>query len=342
MKYKLTVIIPCYNSEKYISRCVNSVINQTIGFENIELILYDDASTDNTKEIIQSYSEKYSNIKPIFSSTNSGNPGKGRNEGIKYSTSPYIMFLDHDDEYDEDMCNILFNEIENEDVDIVACSALNYNKFGMERLNLDVTCGVPFENKVIFNTPIYSNARLIWTCIFKKQLISSINLKFPEDRLGEDIYFMMMYLLNSNKFIYLKDYYGVNRFVQYDSASNSQDLDKLKKIFNLYDEILNILENENLNLSVIFEDRISGTLTLFYTSNMIFEPRDKIYEIFDDLNELEKRINFKGRLSSVLNIGNKLITMNNYKLAILYFKVLHKLFLNNKLMKFYRKLIKLN
>lgn len=338
MNYKLTVIIPCYNSEKYISRCVNSVINQTIGFENIELILYDDASTDGTKDIIQKYSEEYSNIKPIFSNTNSGNPGKGRNEGIKYATSPYIMFLDHDDEYDSDICNVLFNEINAENVDIVACSALNFNELGIEKLTLDLKHGVPFENKIIFNPPIYSNVRLIWTCIFKKQIILSHDLKFPEDRLAEDVYFIMMYLLKSNKLIYLKDYYGVNRFVQKRSASNRQDLDKLNKVFEVYDDILKIFESENLDLSEIFGDRISGTLTLFYTSNMVFESKDKVYAIFDKLNGLEEKIKFKGHLSSVLMIGNKLITNNHYKLSILYFKCLHKLYLNNRLMKFYKKL----
>ena len=67
MTYKISVIIPCYNAESTLKRCIDSVINQSFGFENIELILYDDASTDSTPEIIKEYAEKYNNIVPIHS-----------------------------------------------------------------------------------------------------------------------------------------------------------------------------------------------------------------------------------------------------------------------------------
>lgn len=66
MNSKISVIMPSYNVENYISRSINSVINQTFGFENIELIIIDDCSTDNTKEIIKDFSSKYNNIIPIF------------------------------------------------------------------------------------------------------------------------------------------------------------------------------------------------------------------------------------------------------------------------------------
>ena len=68
MNYKISVIIPCYNAESTLKLCIDSVINQSFGFENIELILYDDASTDSTKKIIENYAKQYDNIVPIYSS----------------------------------------------------------------------------------------------------------------------------------------------------------------------------------------------------------------------------------------------------------------------------------
>ena len=79
MDYKVSVIIPVYNAEKYLKNAIESVINQTIGFENIELILVDDNSTDESPKIILDYSEKYENIVSFLSNENHGLPGFGRN-----------------------------------------------------------------------------------------------------------------------------------------------------------------------------------------------------------------------------------------------------------------------
>ena len=100
--YLITVICPTYNCEKYIQRTINSIINQTIGFENIELIFVDDCSTDSTKNIIAEYSKEYKNIVPFFLKENHGFPGFGRNVGLEKSTTEFVMFMDNDDELDED------------------------------------------------------------------------------------------------------------------------------------------------------------------------------------------------------------------------------------------------
>ena len=81
--YKVSVIIPAYNAQDTIRRSIDSVINQTMGFSNIELILYDDNSTDNTRKILKEYTEKHENIVLILADENSGYPGRGRNEGIR-------------------------------------------------------------------------------------------------------------------------------------------------------------------------------------------------------------------------------------------------------------------
>ena len=72
--YKISIIIPTYNREKYLKNLIDSLIAQTIGFDNLEVILVDDCSTDNSKSIIKNYASKYNNIKPIFLEKNTGNP----------------------------------------------------------------------------------------------------------------------------------------------------------------------------------------------------------------------------------------------------------------------------
>ena len=99
MEYKVSVIIPVYNADKYLRTAIESVINQTIGFENIELIIVNDNSTDNSRRIIEEYSSKYDNIVDIHLEKNSGYPGKPRNVGIEIANAPYLIFLDADDEY---------------------------------------------------------------------------------------------------------------------------------------------------------------------------------------------------------------------------------------------------
>ncbi|WP_142406486.1 glycosyltransferase family 2 protein, partial [Heyndrickxia sporothermodurans] len=94
---KVTVITPVYNSEKHLRKTIDSVINQSIGFENIEYILIDDCSTDSSRDILLDYSSKFDNIIVVFLKCNTGTPGKPRNIGIHLSTSKYITFLDADD-----------------------------------------------------------------------------------------------------------------------------------------------------------------------------------------------------------------------------------------------------
>ena len=152
MSYKISVIIPVYNAEKHLENTINSIIKQSIGFENIELILVDDASKDNSKKIIESYSEKYSNIIPYFSEKNHGYPGFGRNIGLNTATSDYIMFMDNDDEYDVNMCETLYETMINENADIVVCGRMMVNQSNNIEEKIHHVYGTEENGKIIVNT----------------------------------------------------------------------------------------------------------------------------------------------------------------------------------------------
>ena len=118
MSYKVTVIIPSYNSVEFLDSTIDSIKAQTIGFENIELIIIDDYSTDSTQELINKYCEEYSNIKTYESGKKTGTPGRARNIGIANSESDYIMFIDHDDNYLPDTVEKLYNAITQNSSDV--------------------------------------------------------------------------------------------------------------------------------------------------------------------------------------------------------------------------------
>lgn len=94
---KVTVVTAAYNAEKFISRTIDSVINQTLGFDQIQLIIVDDHSSDNTKKIVSEYLAKHKNICLVSLHENTGSPGTPRNIGIELADSAYITFLDADD-----------------------------------------------------------------------------------------------------------------------------------------------------------------------------------------------------------------------------------------------------
>ena len=116
-KELISVIIPCYNVEKYIDRCMESVLNQT--YRNLEIILVDDGSTDGTGEIIKKYAEHDHRIK-ILHQKNKG-AGAARNAGMEIASGSYIGFVDSDDWIAEDMYEYLIGIIKEEDADIAAC-----------------------------------------------------------------------------------------------------------------------------------------------------------------------------------------------------------------------------
>ena len=117
--YKISIILPIFNVEDYIKDALKSIVNQTIGLEHLEVIMVDDCSTDKSGEIMDEYANKYENFTAIHLPENSGAAGKPRNVGMEKATGDYLMFLDPDDYYTDNACEILYNKIVEEDVDIV-------------------------------------------------------------------------------------------------------------------------------------------------------------------------------------------------------------------------------
>lgn len=120
----ISIIVPVYNVEKYVSECLDSILNQT--YEDIEVIVIDDGSTDNSGRICDEYQEKDSRIK-VFHQENKG-LSAAKNAGIENASGKYLMFIDSDDTITTDMCEKLMNAAINNDVDMVLCNVLYVNE----------------------------------------------------------------------------------------------------------------------------------------------------------------------------------------------------------------------
>ena len=116
---KISVIIPCYNVEKYVAKCLDSIVNQTIGVENLEIILVDDVSTDNTVSILKEYEAKYPKQIMVILCEKNGRQGTARNIGLSYASGKYISFVDSDDWIHLDMYRCLVDIMEQAGSDIV-------------------------------------------------------------------------------------------------------------------------------------------------------------------------------------------------------------------------------
>ena len=112
MNYKISVIVATYNSGDFLNEFLDSIKSQSLGFEDIEVIFVDDASTDDyTLDLLNNFNESYPNVSVIFLDENSGFPGTGRNRGLDLAGGEYVIFADHDDSYVENAFEVMYDKI---------------------------------------------------------------------------------------------------------------------------------------------------------------------------------------------------------------------------------------
>jgi glycosyltransferase involved in cell wall biosynthesis len=189
----ISIIIPIYNTQKYISKCLDALIAQT--FKDIEILCIDDGSTDNSLNILQEYEKKDGRIK-VFTQENSG-PATARNVGLQNAKGKYIMFCDSDDWYESAMCEDMHNCIEKENVDIVMCDCnIVDTQSKHSRTSGDGDYAMlklkDFHN-ISDDCSLMLNL-ILWNKIFKKSLIDRYDISFPNGYLHDDDSFIRQYL----------------------------------------------------------------------------------------------------------------------------------------------------
>jgi len=208
----VSIIVPVYNSEKYLHRCLKSIINQT--YQNIEILLIDDGSTDNSGKICDDYAWNDKRIKVIHTENNG--PAAARNKGIDNSKGEFIFFLDSDDFIENNAIKLLIENYQRTKADIIIGDFLKIkddnisdsghnavfssSKLLSEQDIIDyVRCYLKKPNR--FPLFVYS-----WGRLFKSSIIKNNNILFPTDlRTFEDVAFNFDYLKYTNKLFFVKE-----------------------------------------------------------------------------------------------------------------------------------------
>ena len=243
----ISIIIPVYNAEKEIERCIKSILNQT--YKNIEVIIINDGSTDSSLEIIKKCIKEDSRVK-LFDTENKG-VSAARNLGIKEASGEYFCFVDADDYVDEALIEKLITYTEN-DYDIVKYKAVSVDKNGKKIEDFD---GNTFEEKNgadAFNS-LYANDVMLqvpWLYLYKKQFIVENDFSYPEGRVHEDFARTILMILKAKKMCSTNicGYY----YVQTDKSitrgnDDERSFQKSMDIIYHYDYIINEIEKYNLD-----------------------------------------------------------------------------------------------
>ena len=324
MKYKVSVIMPIYNAEKHLDNTIQSIINQSIGFENIELILVDDASKDNSKKIIEKYSAKYDNIIPYYSEKNHGYPGFGRNIGLNISTRKYIMFIDNDDRYDEDICRNLYETITTENADLSVCGRMIVDEISNLKEKIQYVNGIEKNNLTILKNDdlLYFNSYIILNKIVKREIIKENNLKFHENSRLDDDMFTWDYYINSKKLVYLTNYYGYYWNVRSDSLSHTNPEKYIPEFIECILYEYNQLKKENKQQHITYraKNAINGMLIESSYAKLKY---NEFKNLLIKIHDFEKEINFNGNINSNwFGPINKLILHEQYNIAIILLKTI--------------------
>lgn len=196
----ISVIVPVYNVQQYLERCLDSILRQT--YDNLEIILVDDGSTDSSGRICDNYKEKDSRIFVIHKEN--GGLSDARNAGIEAATGDYIAFVDSDDWIDDDMYEVLYQILQENDADIAECSYRNVFVDHIEEETSNTgECLKADKLFALENQLAWINFRsIVWNKIFKKNIFK--NLRFPIGKFHED------------EFIIYKAFYLAEKLVSID------------------------------------------------------------------------------------------------------------------------------
>jgi len=314
---KISVVVPIYNTEAYIAECIESVLNQT--YENFELILVNDSSTDKSLYICQEYEQKDKRIK-VISQENAG-VSVARNTGIDIATGKYIAFLDSDDFWDKKYLDILYTSIIKNDSDMASC---NFKRYYGKNKSFTFS-GFPLTNETInvkdnLADLIYSTSntvnRDVWGKLFVLDIIKENNLRFIRGlKRGQDYVFFLSYLFKINKItLQMKECLYFYRRSEVSMTTRKLYLDLETEMF-IAKNAIDMIDDKFLITNIIFYrtyKHIKNTIRL----NISFSDRN------DKLKEL-----LKEPLVQKAKENIKLLYMQGYKKRIIYNLLKKKFFL---------------
>lgn len=277
---KVSLIVPIYNSQNYLEKCIKSLISQTL--KDIQIILINDGSTDNSEKIIKSFDDE----RIVYISKNNEGIGKTRNLGIDKATGEFLAFVDSDDYLNEHFCEYMYQKAVNDDCDLVVCD------FFEERNTLVGIKFKDFKDTNLRETPELINYINLGPCnkLYKKSLFDDKNNRFEENLKYEDAPFVVKMLVSANKIGKVNDY-----LTYYVIHSNSETTIRDKRMYDIL-EITDIIVNDLKKVNYPNDSLVSLAVMILtdytiqqrYISNVKYR-HDFINKAFKYLNNLDRK-----------------------------------------------------
>lgn len=304
-KSLVSIIVPVYKVEKYLSRCIESIINQT--YKNIEIILVDDGSPDKCPIICDDFAKQDQRIRVIHKIN--GGVSDARNVGIKESSGKYICFVDGDDYLSSFFCEKTIKEAEMNNCDIVITDFYTFRDNKAIETHSLVSDRIINKDMSAYFCGDVNTHRAIWATLFKSSIIK--NIQFEKDlKIAEDFLFLLRSLKVANNITYLKEclyYYYINN----DSIMNSKIKDNnffinsINGLKKCKDEI----QDNKIEKMLNFEIYMNSCLSLIYVNK-------QLYKKYSCLND---RDNYKTYINNVINKRSRRIAfLFRYKMFFLY------------------------
>jgi len=317
---EISIIVPNFNTERYIARCVDSLIHQT--FQDIEIIVIDDGSTDNSINILKGYQDNRLHI--LFHKGDGFGPGGARNLGLEKATGKYVMFCDSDDWYEPNMCQKMYDTIEKYQVDVVCCQNFYDIEDGLSKaernkrsknqsfpLNLNI---YPAKNHILKANVV------LWNKIWRRSLINKYQIEFLARNEHDDDAVWYMYASICSTIYYLKEKL-YHHFLRRNSIMGSAFHKKPKNpndrffvcmaVFNFLEKN-NILNNNKRLILKLFRSEMWGSASVL--------PEETLKKYCEELNNIIKN---KLNSNSYLIVGNNSVFLigqyTKIKLWVLFF-----------------------
>lgn len=232
----ISIIVPVYNVEPYLDRCINSIVSQT--YSNLEIILVEDGATDNSGKICDEWEKKDDRIKVIHKEN--GGLSDARNVGIENAKGDYIAFVDSDDFVKNNMYEVLLKNLKTYHADVSVCSAFDFlDNDDMENCQQDDIKLEYYENEDVFKklfSKDIGKAVVAWNKLYVKKVFER-DLRFSKGKFHEDVFFAhrMLGAIHSIVYTNQKLYYY---YVRQGSISNTFNIKRLDELDGMYDRMI--------------------------------------------------------------------------------------------------------
>ena len=304
---KVSVIVPVYNVEKYLIKSVDSLVNQTL--EDIEIIVVNDGSTDNSKKIIETYKKKYPNKIKYLEKPNGG-LSDARNFGMPHATGEYIAFLDSDDYVELNTYEKMYNKAKEENADMVECD------FIWEYPNKrKIDTGIIYNGK----KEMLTYARVVaWNKLIKRALLEKNKIEFPKGLRYEDVEFFYKMIPYYNKVSFVKE--PLIHYIQRESSISKVQNERTKEIFEVLNNVIEYYKKNNLYNE--YKDELEYTYTRLLLCSSLF----RMVKIKDKKVKKELiNITWKNLNEKFPNWKKNKILKQNRSMKNLYMKTVNKI-----------------